>query len=128
MTDAEIERLLFTGAQGADWGQSFTHTSGDETYDPATLIIQIRAGRSASSKLIATSVPVAGSTAMEIDTTGTDLVSGSKTLVWAIEAAQGTELVAPDREYWIEARCAVNGVFGPIMQHRWYVPPMVASA
>jgi hypothetical protein len=126
MTEAEIERLLFTGAQGADWGQSFTHTSGDETYDPETLVIQIRAGKTSTSKLIATSVPVDGVTAMEIDTTGTDLESGSKALVWAVPLEEGTELVTPDIEYWIEVRCEVNGVFGPIMKHRWYVPAMVA--
>jgi len=128
MTDAEIERLLFTGAQGADWGQSFTHTSGDETYDPDTLIIQIRAGKSSTSKLITTSVAVDGVTAMLMDTTGTDLESEEKRLVWAVPLESGTELVTPDIEYWIEARCEVNGVFGPIMKHRWYVPAMVAVA
>ena len=126
MTEAEIERLLFTGAQGADWGQSFTHTSGDEVYDPETLIIQIRAGKTSTSKLIATSVPVDGVTAMAMDTTGTDLVSSSKRLVWSTPLESGTALVTPDIEYWIEARCEVNGVFGPIMKHRWYVPAMVA--
>jgi len=128
MTDAEIERLLFTGAQGADWGQSFTHTSGDETYDPDTLIIQIRAGKSSTSKLITTSVAVDGVTAMLMDTTGTDLESEEKRLVLAVPLESGTELVTPDIEYWIEARCEVNGVFGPIMKHRWYVPAMVAVA
>lgn len=130
MTPAEIEELLFTGAQGADWGQSFTHTSGDEEYDPETLLIQIRAGDSATSTLIASSVAVTVGedepAPMLIDTTGTDLESAEKTLVWAIEADQGTAAVAAGRDYWIEIRAEVNGVYGPIMKHRWFVPAMVA--
>jgi hypothetical protein len=123
LTAAQAEAAEWSDTRGEDWEREWTRTTGSSTYDNASLLIQLRDGRTEDAVLVATSVTAEGVTA-NISTTGTDLEAATPVLKWSIPKAV-TATIEPG-DYWIEAQCEVNGLLKVIMRHKWTVRARVA--
>lgn len=124
---ATAERLLYTGAPGTRWRQSFTLTTGTATFDADTLLFEIRLGETDTGQLIAgTAADERWPDAILLDTTGTNLGSGTKRLAWSAPSPESTRLVTPNRVYWCQWALKINGELEKFWRHRWYVPNVTA--
>ncbi len=148
LSAAEAERAEFSGRRGDYIARSWTRTSGGTAWDAGSELVQIRAGSSDTSRLVATSNhavetglefqrqtgadPLGSSYAAdlaawldaspvaEITTVGTDLDAATPVPAWQIEADE-YELLTAGSFYWLGVDFASGGKPREVLRHPWSV-------
>lgn len=124
--DGSAERRHWTFKQGDVWHRSWTRTSGDRSYDQASLLVQIRTGDDSAATLVASSNPADMTEGVVlIDVSGSDLGAATPIFDWSIE---DTTAFNGSAAAWFEAECEVDGELTTFLTHRIWVDPQIAVA
>lgn len=123
--DIDAERRHWTFTQGDEWHRSWSRTSGDRSYDNASLLVQIRAGDTKAATLVASSDSgdVEGSV-VAVDISGSDLEAATPLFDWSVADTAGID---PDVPLWFQAECEIDGRLTTFLTHRMWVEPEIAT-